>query len=227
MEEKNEIIDSQLWETNKDIRTQAIKQIVNSGVNKDYIMITFTIFLFIVGQFITHPIIKWGVILAGVISIIFPLLIRVFCNKRTFNLQSVVRTLEKAGFELVVDSDTVRWKSNGKENIVKLYDSCFLKVCREYSLMERDILEMNSKAAIYTTNQIHSVKVRVKRESEENGCLFFSVESLCPSSKVFNQVYSVFIQSLDIAEKRHLENLKKIATTQKLRRKIGFQYKSQ
>jgi hypothetical protein len=99
---------------------------------------------------------------------------------KTFNLNSVAKTLKEAGYEPVVADDTVRWMSNGKENIVRVYDGCLLQVCREYSLIKKGNLDMNAKAAVTTTNQIRSVKVGVRRENEENGCLVFSAESLCP-----------------------------------------------
>ena len=141
---------------------------------------------------------------------------------KTFNLNSVVKTLKEAGCEPVVVGDTVRWTSNGKENIVRVFDGCLLQVCREYALIKKGNLDMNAKAAVTTTNQIRSVKVGVRRENEDNGCLFFSAESLCPSSKVFKQVYAVYLQALDLAEERQGVNLKEVATAPEPRRKIGF-----
>lgn len=169
--------------TTENIDMQAIEQTVKFGASKDFIMMASAIVLLSVGQFFSHPIIKWGVIVAGVISIVLPLLVRKIYDMKTFNLNSVVKTLKEAGLEPVVVGDTVRWMSNGKENIVRVYDGCLLQVCREYALIKKGNLDMNAKAAITTTNQIRSVKVGVRRENEENGCLFFSAESLCPSSK--------------------------------------------
>ena len=161
-------------------------------------------------------------IISGILSIALPLLVRKIYDMKTFNLNSVAKTLKEAGYEPVVVDDTVRWTSNGKENIVRVYDGCLLQVCREYSLIKKGNLDMNAKAAITTTNQIRSVKVGVRRENEDNGCLFFSAESLCPSCKVFKQVYSVYLQALDLAEERQGANLKDIATAPEPRRKIGF-----
>lgn len=209
--------------TTENIDMQAIEQTVKFGVSKDFIMMASAIVLLSVGQFFSHPIIKWGVIVAGVISIVLPLLVRKIYDMKTFNLNSVVKTLKEAGLEPIVVGDTVRWMSNGKENIVRVYDGCLLQVCREYALIKKGNLDMNAKAAITTTNQIRSVKVGVRRENEENGCLFFSAESLCPSSKVFKQVFSVYLQALDLAEEKQGANLKDIASTpESPRRRIGF-----
>jgi hypothetical protein len=202
---------------------QAIEQTVKFGASKDFIMMACAIVLLTVSQFISHPVIRWGAIVAGVLSIIFPLLVRKLYDMKTFNLNSVAKTLREAGFEPVVVGDTVRWMSNGKENIVRVYDGGLLQVCREYSLMKKVNLDVNAKAAVTTTNQVRSVKVGVRRENEENGCLVFSAESLCPSSKVFKQVYSVYLQALDLAEERQGANLMEVASKEdKPKRRIGF-----
>lgn len=225
MEDTQKTTEAPVQEANherENVDMQAIEQTVKFGASKDFIMMACAIVLLAVGQFISHPVIKWGAIVAGALSIIFPLLVRKLYDMKTFNLNSVAKTLKEAGFEPVVADDTVRWMSNGKENIVRVYDGCLLQVCREYSLIKKGNLDMNAKAAVATTNQIRSVKVGVRRENEENGCLVFSAESLCPSSKVFKQVYSVYLQALDLAEERQGANLKEIITAPEPRRKIGF-----
>ena len=197
MEDTQKTTEAPVQEANNErekVDMQAIEQTVKFGASKDFIMMACAIVLLTVSQFISHPVIRWGAIVAGVLSIIFPLLVRKLYDMKTFNLNSVAKTLREAGFEPVVVGDTIRWMSNGKENIVRVYDGCLLQVCREYSLIKKGNLDMNAKAAVTTTNQIRSVKVGVRRENEENGCLVFSAESLCPSSKVFKQVYSVYLQ---------------------------------
>ena len=185
MEDTQKTTEAPVQEANNErekVDMQAIEQTVKFGASKDFIMMACAIVLLTVSQFISHPVIRWGAIVAGVLSIIFPLLVRKLYDMKTFNLNSVAKTLREAGFEPVVVGDTVRWMSNGKENIVRVYDGCLLQVCREYSLIKKGNLDMNAKAAVTTTNQIRSVKVGVRRENEENGCLVFSAESLCPSS---------------------------------------------
>lgn len=198
------------------------EQTVKFGASKDYIMMACAIVFLTMAQFISHPILKCGAIVVGALSIIFPFLLRKLYDMRTFNLNSVAKTLRDAGFEPAVVGDTVRWMSNGKENIVRVYDGGLLQVCREYSLIKKGNLDMNAKAAVATTNQIHSVKVGVRRENDDNGCLFFSAESLCPSSKVFKQVYLVYLQALELAEEKQGANLKEIITASEPHRKIGF-----
>lgn len=226
MEDTQKTTETPTQETNnttENIDMQSIEQTVKFGASKDYIMMAIAIVLLSVGQFISYPILKWGAIVAGILSIGLPLLVRKLYDMKIFNLNSVVKALKEAGFEPVIVGDTVRWMSNGKENIVRVYDGCLLQVCREYALIKKGNLDMNAKAAITTTNQIRSVKVGVRRDDEENGCLFFSAESLCPSSKVFKQVFSVYLQALDLAEERQGANLKDIASApEPSRRKVGF-----
>jgi hypothetical protein len=82
---------------------------------------------------------------------------------------------------------------------------------------------MYARAAAATTREICSVKVGVRRDSDETGSLVFSAESFCPSAKVFRQVFSGYMQALDVAEQRQGDNLKEILNrNDKPRRKIGF-----
>ena len=218
MEDTNKTTVTPTQETttqNENVDMQAIEQTVKFGASKDFLMMACAIVLLSIGQFFSHPVVRWVTIISGV-------LVRKLYDMKTFNLNSVVKALKEAGHEPVVVNDTVRWTSNGKENIVRVFDGCLLQVCREYSLIKKGNLDMNAKAAVTTTNQIRSVKVGVRRENEDNGCLVFSAESLCPSSKVFKQVYSVYLQALDLAEERQGANLKEIVTAPEPRRKIGF-----
>ena len=226
MEETNKTSEAPVQETttqNENVDMQAIEQTVKFGASKDFLMMACAIVLLTLGQFFSHPIIRWAAVTAGILSIALPLLVRKLYDMKTFNLNSVVKTLKEAGHEPVVVGDTVRWTSNGKENIVRVFDGCLLQVCREYALIKKGNIDMNAKAAVTTTSQIRSVKVGVRRENEDNGCLFFSAESLCPSSKVFKQVYSVYLQALDLAEERQGANLMEVAGKEdKPKRRIGF-----
>ena len=181
MEDTNKTTEAPVQEThtqNENIDMQSIEQTVKFGASRDFLMMACAIVLLTVGQFFSHPIVRWVASITGILSIVLPLLVRKIYDMKTFNLNSVVKTLKEAGYEPVVVNDTVRWVSNGKENIVRVYDGCLLQVCREYSLIKKGNLDMNAKAAVTTTNQIRSVKVGVRRENEDNGCLFFSAESL-------------------------------------------------
>ena len=225
MENTNKTTETPVQEAttqNENVDMQAIEQTVKFGASKDFIMMACAIILLTIGQFFSHPIVRWVAIISGILSIALPLLVRKLYDMKTFNLNSVAKTLKEAGFDPIVVGDAVRWMSNGKENIVRVYDGCLLQVCREYSLNKKGDLDMNAKAAITTTGQIRSVKVGVFRENEENGYLSFSAESLCPSNKVFKQVYSIYLQAIDIAEERQGANLKNVITVQESRRKIGF-----
>jgi hypothetical protein len=55
------------------------------------------------------------------------------------------------------------------------------------------------------------------------GALVFCAESFCPSAKVFRQLFSGYLQALDVAEQRQGDNLRDVLSRDdKPRRKIGF-----
>jgi hypothetical protein len=226
MEETKDMIETNAPQQENVERTQekeAEKTILNYGGKTDFILMAGSIICLICCQFLPWSFVNWMAIASGLMAVLLPLVARAFYRSRTFSLQLAVDTLKDAGLNPTVVDDAVHWCSNGKKNIIRVYNGSVLQVSREYPLEKKINLDMNAKAALATTSEICSVKVGVRWENEDKGCLVFASESLCPSGKVFKQVYSVYLQALDAAEQRQGENLREMATREdRPKRKIGF-----
>jgi hypothetical protein len=226
MEETKDMIETNAPQQENVERTQekeAEKTILNYGGKTDFILMAGSIICLICCQFLPWSFVNWMAIASGLMAVLLPLVARALYRSRTFSLQLAVDTLKDAGLNPTVVDDAVHWCSNGKKNIIRVYNGSVLQVSREYPLEKKINLDMNAKAALATTSEICSVKVGVRWENEDKGCLVFASESLCPSGRVFKQVYSVYLQALDAAEQRQGENLREVATREdRPKRKIGF-----
>ena len=226
MEETKDMIETNAPQQENVERTQekeAEKTILNYGGKTDFILMAGSIICLICCQFLPWSFVNWMAIASGLMAVLLPLVARALYRSRNFSLQLAVDTLKDAGLNPTVVDDAVHWCSNGKKNIIRVYNGSVLQVSREYPLEKKINLDMNAKAALATTSEICSVKVGVRWENEDKGCLVFASESLCPSGKVFKQVYSVYLQALDAAEQRQGENLREVATREdRPKRKIGF-----
>jgi hypothetical protein len=226
MEETKDMIETNAPQQENVERTQekeAEKTILNYGGKTDFILMAGSIICLICCQFLPWSFVNWMAIASGLMAVLLPLVARALYRSRTFSLQLAVDTLKDAGLNPTVVDDAVHWCSNGKKNIIRVYNGSVLQVSREYPLEKKINLDMNAKAALATTSEICSVKVGVRWENEDKGCLVFASESLCPSGRVFKQVYSVYLQALYAAEQRQGENLREVATREdRPKRKIGF-----
>ena len=226
MEETKDMIETNAPQQENVERTQekeAEKTILNYGGKTDFILMAGSIICLICCQFLPWSFVNWIATASGLMAVLLPLVARALYRSRTFSLQLAVDTLKDAGLNPTVVGDAVHWCSNGKKNIIRVYNGSVLQLSREYPLEKKINLDMNAKAALATTSEICSVKVGVRWENEDKGCLVFASESLCPSGKVFKQVYSVYLQALDAAEQRQGENLREMATREdRPKRKIGF-----
>lgn len=226
MEETKDMIETNAPQQENVERTQekeAEKTILNYGGKTDFILMAGSIICLICCQFLPWSFVNWIATASGLMAVLLPLVARALYRSRSFSLQLAVDTLKDAGLNPTVVDDAVHWCSNGKKNIIRVYNGSVLQLSREYPLEKKINLDMNAKAALATTSEICSVKVGVRWENEDKGCLVFASESLCPSGKVFKQVYSVYLQALDAAEQRQGANLREIAAREeKPRRKIGF-----
>lgn len=226
MEETKDMIETNAPQQENVERTQekeAEKTILNYGGKTDFILMAGSIICLICCQFLPWSFVNWMAIASGLMAVLLPLVARALYRSRTFSLQLAVDTLKDAGLNPTVVDDAVHWCSNGKKNIIRVYNGSVLQLSREYPLEKKINLDMNAKAALATTSEICSVKVGVRWENEDKGCLVFASESLCPSGRVFKQVYSVYLQALDAAEQRQGENLREMATREdRPKRKIGF-----
>lgn len=226
MEETKDMIETNAPQQENVERTQekeAEKTILNYGGKTDFILMAGSIICLICCQFLPWSFVNWMAIASGLMAVLLPLVARALYRSRTFSLQLAVDTLKDAGLNPTVVDDAVHWCSKGKKNIIRVYNGSVLQVSREYPLEKKINLDMNAKAALATTSEICSVKVGVRWENEDKGCLVFASESLCPSGRVFKQVYSVYLQALDAAEQRQGENLREVANKEdKPKRRIGF-----
>ncbi|MBO5815411.1 MAG: hypothetical protein J6R30_04790 [Bacteroidales bacterium] len=226
MEETKDMIEKNAPQQENVERTQekeAEKTILNYGGKTDFILMAGSIICLICCQFLPWSFVNWIATASGLMAVLLPLVARALYRSRSFSLQLVVDTLKDAGLNPTVVDDAVHWCSNGRKNIIRVYNGSVLQLSREYPLEKKINLDMNAKAALATTNEICSVKVGVRWENEDKGCLVFASESLCPSGRVFKQVYSVYLQALDAAEQRQGENLREVATREdRPKRKIGF-----
>ena len=226
MEETKDMIETNAPQQENVERTQekeAEKTILNYGGKTDFILMAGSIICLICCQFLPWSFVNWMAIASGLMAVLLPLVARALYRSRSFSLQIAMDTLKDAGLNPTVVEDAVHWCSNGKKNIIKVYNGSVLQLSREYPLEKKINLDMNAKAALATTSEICSVKVGVRWENEDKGCLVFASESLCPSGRVFKQVYSVYLQALDAAEQRQGENLREMATREdRPKRKIGF-----
>ena len=226
MEETKDMIETNAPQQESVERTQekeAEKTILNYGGKTDFILMAGSIICLICCQFLPWSFVNWMAMASGLMAVLLPLVARALYRSRTFSLQLAVDTLKDAGLNPTVVDDAVHWCSNGKKNIIRVYNGSVLQVSREYPLEKKINLDMNAKAALATTSEICSVKVGVRWENEDKGCLVLASESLCPSGRVFKQVYSVYLQALDAAEQRQGENLREMATREdRPKRKIGF-----
>lgn len=226
MEETKDMIETNAPQQENVERTQekeAEKTILNYGGKTDFILMAGSIICLICCQFLPWSFVNWIATASGLMAVLLPLVARALYRSRSFSLQLAVDTLKDAGLNPTVVDDAVHWCSNGKKNIIRVYNGSVLQLSREYPLEKKINLDMNAKAALATTSEICSVKVGVRWENEDKGCLVFASESLCPSGKVFKQVYSVYLQALDAAEQRQGENLREMATREdRPKRKIGF-----
>ena len=226
MEETKDMIETNAPQQENVERTQekeAEKTILNYGGKTDFILMAGSIICLICCQFLPWSFVNWIATASGLMAVLLPLVARALYRSRSFSLQLAVDTLKDAGLNPTVVDDAVHWCSNGKKNIIRVYNGSVLQLSREYPLEKKINLDMNAKAALATTSEICSVKVGVRWENEDKGCLVFASESLCPSGRVFKQVYSVYLQALDAAEQRQGENLREMATREdRPKRKIGF-----
>ena len=226
MEDTKDMIETNAPQQENVERTQekeAEKTILNYGGKTDFILMAGSIICLICCQFLPWSFVNWIATASGLMAVLLPLVARALYRSRSFSLQLAVDTLKDAGLNPTVVDDAVHWCSNGKKNIIRVYNGSVLQLSREYPLEKKINLDMNAKAALATTSEICSVKVGVRWENEDKGCLVFASESLCPSGRVFKQVYSVYLQALDAAEQRQGENLREMATREdRPKRKIGF-----
>ena len=189
----------------------------------DIISFIVTTAILIVSLFITAPFMKVVMIILAVLSLFAPVIIVRIIERNSFSLAYVHKVLSEAGLNPIIVDGEVQCVCNGKETKIRVHNGAMFQLSREYQISTNNNIEIYARAAAATTREVCSVKVGVRRDSEEVGSLVFSAESFCPSAKVFRQVFTGYMQALDVAEQRQGDNLKEILyKNEKQRRKIGF-----
>lgn len=189
----------------------------------DIISFIVTTAILIASLFITAPFMKVVMIILAILSLFAPVIVVRIIERNSFSLVYVHKVLSEAGLNPIIVDGEVQCVCNGKETKIRVHNGAMFQLSREYQISPNNNIEIYARAAAATTREVCSVKVGVRRDSEEVGSLVFSAESFCPSAKVFRQVFTGYMQALDVAEQRQGDNLKEILNkNEKPRRKIGF-----
>ena len=138
-------------------------------------------------------------IILAVLSLFAPVIIVRITERNSFSLAYVHKVLSEAGLNPIIVDGEVQCVCNGKETKIRVHNGAMFQLSREYQISTNNNIEMYARAAAATTREVCSVKVGVRRDSEEVGSLVFSAESFCPSAKVFRQVFTGYMQALDVA----------------------------
>ena len=189
----------------------------------DIISFIVTTAILIASLFITAPFMKEAMIILAVLSLFAPIIVVRIIERNSFSLVYVHKVLSEAGLNPIIVDGEVQCVCNGKETKIRVHNGAMFQLSREYQISSNNNIEIYARAAAATTREVCSVKVGVRRDSEDIGSLVFSAESFCPSAKVFRQVFSGYMQALDVAEQRQGDNLKEMLNkSEKPKRKIGF-----
>jgi hypothetical protein len=173
--------------------------------------------------FITTPFMKVVAISLSILSLLAPAIIVRIIERNSFSLAYVHKVLSESGLKPVIVDGAVQCMCNGKETKIRVHNGAMFQLSREYPIAADNNMEIYARAAAATTREVCSVKVGVRKDSEDVGALVFSAESYCPSAKMFRQVFSGYMQALDVAEQRQGDNLREMHDLKdKPRRKIGF-----
>lgn len=189
----------------------------------DIISFIITLAGLVTAAYISNPYVKGTCIAVAALSLVAPALIMRIIERNSFSLSYVHRVLSEAGLNPVVVEGELHCTVNGKDTTVRVHGGRMLQLSREYQISTKTNLDMYVRAAAATTREVCSVKVGIRRDGDDMGAMVFMAESFCPSAKVFREVFSGYMQALDIAEQRQGDNLREVLTREdKPQRKIGF-----
>lgn len=173
--------------------------------------------------YLTNHWVKGISIFIAVCSLMAPAIVMRIMERNSFSLAYVQRTLAEAGLNPVLVDGELHCHCNGKDTAVKVLNGGMFQLTREYEISTKNNLDIYVRAAAATTREVCSVKVGIRRDGDDVGAMVFSAESLCPSARIFRQVFAGYMQALDVAEQRQGDNLKEVLSRdEKPRRKIGF-----
>lgn len=189
----------------------------------DFISFAISTTFYIAAACIPNYYVKCVCILLAMCSLVAPAIILRIRERNSFSLAYVHKVLAEAGLNPKVVDEELHCTYNGKDTTIKVHNGAMLQLTREYQISTKNDLDKYIKAAAATTREVCSVKVGIRRDGEDMGALVFCAESFCPSAKVFRQLFSGYLQALDVAEQRQGDNLRDVLSRDdKPRRKIGF-----
>ena len=189
----------------------------------DFISFAISTILYIVAACIPDHYVKCVCILLAICSLISPAIIMRIRERNSFSIAYVHKVLSEAGLNPIVVDEELHCTYNGKDTTIRVHNGAMLQLTREYQISTKNDLDKYIKAAAATTREVCSVKVGIRRDGEDMGALVFCAESFCPSAKVFRQLFTGYLQALDVAEQRQGDNLRDfLSRDDKPRRKIGF-----
>jgi hypothetical protein len=189
----------------------------------DFICFAISTTFYIAAACIPNYYVKCVCILLAMCSLVAPAIILRIRERNSFSLAYVHKVLAEAGLNPIVVDEELHCTYNGKDTTIKVHNGAMLQLTREYQISTKNDLDKYIKAAAATTREVCSVKVGIRRDGEDMGALVFCAESFCPSAKVFRQLFSGYLQALDVAEQRQGDNLRDVLSRDdKPRRKIGF-----
>lgn len=216
-------------ERNNEVKNSAEGQNIHSVCimrrysKADFISFAISTVFYIVAAWIPNHYVKCVCILLAICTLVSPAIILRIREKNSFSLAYVHKVLAEAGLNPIIVGEELHCSCNGKDTIIRVHNGAMLQLTREYQISTKNDLDKYIKAAAATTREVCSVKVGIRRDGEDMGALVFCAESFCPSAKVFRQLFSGYLQALDVAEQRQGDNLRDVLSRDdKPRRKIGF-----
>ena len=216
-------------ERNNEVKNSAEGQNIHSVsimrrfCKADFISFAISTTFYIAAACIPNYYVKCVCILLAMCSLVAPAIILRIRERNSFSLAYVHKVLAEAGLNPIVVDEELHCTYNGKDTTIKVHNGAMLQLTREYQISTKNDLDKYIKAAAATTREVCSVKVGIRRDGEDMGALVFCAESFCPSAKVFRQLFSGYLQALDVAEQRQGDNLRDVLSRDdKPRRKIGL-----
>ena len=170
-------------------------------------------------QFISIPVMRWGMVGMSFILILVPMIHRWVISRRTLTLRKALEIMSACGLDAKIKGNEIYWRSGGQINVLRMSGS-LIQLSREFELEGADEnVRSMEKAATETMREVSLAKVIVTRPSPTLIGLSFLTEAFCSSPKSFSEFLPAYIQVLDVAEERQRIHFSEVKPE---RRRIGF-----
>jgi hypothetical protein len=173
----------------------------------------------LIDQFISSPLMRWGMVGMSFILVLVPLIRRWVISRHTLILRKALEIMSACGLDAKIKGNEIYWRTGGQINVLRM-NGALIQLSREYELegAEENVRSME-KAATETMKEVSLAKVIVTRPSSTLIGLSFLTEAFCSSPKSFSEFLPAYIQVLDVAEERQRIHLSEVKPE---RRRIGF-----